>query len=66
MLSPDNRVFVSGCFSLSRELRHAVDELHAFDEFAESLDRGDAVPALVPSLLTIFGTISQSSNNVFT
>ena len=32
---------------LRGELRHCVDEAHTFNEFTESLDRCDAVPALL-------------------
>ena len=32
---------------LGRELRHTVDEANSFNEFTESLDCGNAVPALL-------------------
>jgi hypothetical protein len=37
---------IGGCW-LGRELCHAVNEANAFDEFAQSLDDGDPVPALL-------------------
>lgn len=48
-VSVDHQAFAIGLRWLSSdgELGHAVDEAHTLNELTESLDRGDAVPALL-------------------